>query len=283
MTEAATASWSVKRRIVALFVLCGLLPVAATMLVSSAHVEDALVAQRVALLRGAASNYATVLFDRLSIADRLAHTVSASGRRPTGTEVMGRHFRAMVAIEAGRARVLFGEPSRMPTAGDIAGAERSPLAGGGRLIVFSDGQAATGIWIVVQEQESPSSQLVFEVDPGYLWAPHDEMPYLTDMCVITASGQVLDCRRPPPAAEFGPSRSGTGDLKRADFKWDSDGVTYLSGIRELFLGGRFGAGSWLVVASQPEEYALEPVRAVAARAVTHGVLGVLGAALRGRG
>jgi len=72
MKAAATARRSVRRRIVALFMLCGLLPVAATILVSYQQVEDVLIAQRVALLRGAASNYATVLVDRLEAAERLA-------------------------------------------------------------------------------------------------------------------------------------------------------------------------------------------------------------------
>jgi diguanylate cyclase (GGDEF)-like protein len=280
MTEAVTASWSVKRRIVALFVLCGLVPVAATIAVSSGQVEDALVAQRVDLLRSAASNYATVLFDRLSIAERLAHAAALSSRRMARTDVMARHFRAAVLVEAGRTQLLFGEPTRMPNAADILGAAGNPLGGSGRLILFRSDLAVPGMWIVVEDRERPPARLVFEIDPAYLWAPHDEMPYLTDVCVMTVSGEPLDCRLRPPMAEIGSARV-DGKPRRTYSTWESAGVSYLSGVRELFLGGRFGTESWLVVASQPEEYTLEPVRNLAALAVPVVLLGLLVAALLG--
>ena len=101
MTATNVPGWSVRRRIVALFVLCGLLPVTATIRLSYNHVQDAMIAQRVALLRGAASNYATVLVDRLSVADRLARSIGegTSGGGLVKAEAKERHFRAAVAVK----------------------------------------------------------------------------------------------------------------------------------------------------------------------------------------
>jgi len=67
----------ITRRMVALFVACALLPVAATLLLSYGRVIDALLDQRIGQLRGAAATYATSLIDRLGVAELLARSVAA--------------------------------------------------------------------------------------------------------------------------------------------------------------------------------------------------------------
>jgi diguanylate cyclase (GGDEF)-like protein len=281
MSEVA-ASWSVKRRIVALFVLCGLLPVAATIAVSYEHVQDALISQRVAVLRTAASNYATVLVDRLGAAERLARSVveGASPGRAVASDAMERHFRAAVAIEPRGTRVLFGEPVRVPAAGDVAAADRSLVAGSGRLLVLRDPQSTPGIWMIM-DVEGGSRLLGFEIDPAFLWQAHEVLPYATRACVLDAAGQPLDCDRPPPAEFLEAHRRSPAGRPRAELNWEEGGVRYLGGFRDLFLTGRFGADSWLVIASQPEDHALEPVRNLTAVVVPMVLLGLLVASLLG--
>jgi diguanylate cyclase (GGDEF)-like protein len=285
MTAANVPGWSVKRRIVALFVLCGLLPVAATILLSYVHVQDALITQRVALLRSAASNYATVLVERLSVAERLARSIGggAGAGRLVESDAIKRHFRAAVSFEPAGPILLFGAPSRLPTATEIAAADHPLVAGAGRLIVLRDAQLKPGVWIIVNEEPAERSyrQLAFELDPGYLWAEHDELPYLTEVCVLDAVGLPLECDRKPSAEKLEAFRRAPAGAQQASFAWESGGVRHLSGLRELFLGGRFGTKSWLVVASQPEEYALAPVRALASVVVPVVLLGLLVAALLG--
>jgi len=285
MTATSAPGWSVRRRIIALFVLCGLLPVSATILVSYDHVRDALIAERVALLRGAASNYATVLVDRLSVAEQLARSIGGGARsgRPGEADAMERHFRTAVAVEPAGPRVLFGAPSRIPTAGDIALSGRPLVANAGRLIVLRDGQSKSGVWLIVGEDAAAPArrQLALELDPGYLWATYDSLPFLTEICILDAAGRPLDCARRPPAAELEVFRRAPTGARRADFAWQDGGVRYLSGFRELFLGGRFGAESWLIIASQPEDHALAPVHALAGVAIPVVLLGLLVAALLG--
>lgn len=283
--SAGARTRSVARRIVGLFVLCGLLPVAATIVVSYEHVEDALIAQRVAVLRGAASNYATVLFDRLSVAERLANSVDEGMRagRPLDAKDVERHFRAVVAIEAGGTRLLFGTPSRVPGASEVAVMDRPPLAGTGRMVVLHDAESKATIWVVVSREPGDSAprQLAFKLNPDYLWESHDDLPYLTEVCVLTVTGLPVECGRKPAAAELNRIRSATPGNRLTDFAWTAGGVSYLSGLRELFLGGRFGTESWVVVASQPEEHALAPVRALTGVVVPIVLLGLLAAALLG--
>jgi len=285
MMPASMPTRSVARRIVALFVLCGLLPVAATILVSYGHIEDTLIGQRMAVLRGAASNYATVLFDRLSVAERLASTVGEGVRvgRPVEVKAVERHFRAAVAVEPDRARVLFGAPSKIPSASEIAGTDRPLLVGAGRLVVLHNPESKPSVWIVVSTDTGGVAfhRLAFELNLSYLWEAHDDLPYLTEICVLNVAGLPVECERKPAAAELDRFRHAPPGDKQTDFAWESGGVSYLSGLRELFLGGRFGAGSWLVVASQPEEHALAPVRALAGVVVPIVLLGLLAAALLG--
>ena len=61
---ARQARQSVARRIVALFLLCGLLPVVAAIAIVYESVVDTLIEQRIALLRGTANTYGTLLVDR---------------------------------------------------------------------------------------------------------------------------------------------------------------------------------------------------------------------------
>ncbi|HSC95101.1 MAG TPA: EAL domain-containing protein [Burkholderiales bacterium] len=272
------------RRIVALFVLCGLLPVAATILVSYEYVEETLVAQRVAMLRGAASNYATVLFDRLGVAERLASSVGEGIRagRPIDAKAVERHFRAVVALEPAGARVLFGVPSRFPEVSEIASADRPLLLGAGRLFVLRDPASKPGAWMIVNNDGGAGRHhLAFELSPAYLWQAHDDLPYLTEICVLNVAGLPVECDRKPTAAELDRFRHAPPGNRHTDFAWESRGVAYLSGVRELFLGGRFGAESWVIVASQPADHALAPVRALAGVVAPIVLLGLLVAALLG--
>jgi diguanylate cyclase (GGDEF)-like protein len=285
MMPASVSTGTVARRIVALFVLCGLLPVAATIVVSYGYVEETLVEQRVAMLRGAASNYATVLFDRLSVAERLASSMvenRSAGRQfePTALE---RHFRAGVALGPDGARTLFGAPSTIPGPSAVAATERPLLVGAGRVLILRDPSTKPSVWVIVKNapEETGSGRLAFELNPSYLWEAHDDLPYLTEVCILNAAGLPIECGRKPTAAEFNRFRHAPAGTRHTDFAWESGGVTYLSGIRELFLGGRFGADSWVVVASQPAEHALAPVRALAGVVVPIVLLGLLVAALLG--
>jgi hypothetical protein len=285
MMPASVSTGTVARRIVALFVLCGLLPVAATIVVSYGYVEETLVEQRVAMLRGAASNYATVLFDRLSVAERLASSMvenRSAGRQfePTALE---RHFRAGVVLGPGGARTLFGAPSTIPGPSAVAATERPLLVGAGRVLILRDPSTKPSVWVIVKNapEETGSGRLAFELNPSYLWEAHDDLPYLTEVCILNAAGLPIECGRKPTAAEFNRFRHAPAGTRHTDFAWESGGVTYLSGIRELFLGGRFGADSWVVVASQPAEHALAPVRALAGVVVPIVLLGLLVAALLG--
>ena len=87
---------------VALFVACALLPVAATLLLSYDRVVDALLNQRIGQMRGAAATYATSLIDRLGVAELLAHTVAADLAAAPTAEGIRNLLPGRCAVRCGR-------------------------------------------------------------------------------------------------------------------------------------------------------------------------------------
>ena len=282
MSAPAAPQQSVARRIVALFLLCGLLPVVATIAVSYESVEDTLIEQRVALLRGAAANYATLLVDRLGVAERLAQAAvrDTAGGTLQQQETLRKHFVSAAILPVAAAPVTaFGAPTVLPA----ASAGRPLLRDAARVVVVRGGQAAPAVWIVVHEPSTGTRgrAVAFQLDPAFLWAKDEALSYATELCVLDAAGQALDCTGAPPVAALEKLRRAPAPGGMRSLTWEFDGVRHLGGLRELFLAGRFGADPWLVLASQPEDYALSPVRSLAAAVIPLVLLGLLVAAFLG--
>jgi len=277
----------ITRRMVALFVACALLPVAATLLLSYGRVIDALLDQRIGQLRGAAATYATSLIDRLGVAELLARSVAADlAAAPTtrvdkGFEI---YFRAVVLFESTGPRVLFGDPARVPPPDAFDAVENRLVAGGTALALpTGDGAAAGGVWIVTTAKtySAGALRLALELDPGYLWGSVEDLPYMTEICVLGPERTPLACANPLPESALAAIRERLGSASEGNLAWDAGGARYVGGFREVFLYGRFGAEPWSVVASHPEEHALAPVRAIRKLVVPVVLLGLLAAALLG--
>lgn len=284
MSAALAPRSSVRRRILGLFVLCGLLPVTAAILVSYDRVAKELVAQRAALLRGAASNFASVLVDRLGVAEQLAHGAAAGGTAALAASenALRQYFRAAAIIDRDGSRVQFGNPRQAPSAAQINGVERPLVPGAAKLLVLRDAKARAAVWIAVSSGTGDGSRkIAFELDPDFLWAAQDALPYLSEACVLDAAGRPLDCSRPPAPLALEHFRATLAGARGDGFSWAAGDSEYLSGLRELFLKGRFGSGSWLVIATQHRDYALAPVRALAAVVIPVVLLALLLTALLG--
>ena len=269
MIRLGTFGTRITRRMVGLFVACAVVPVAAALFASYQRVYEVLVYQRVQLLRDVAAGYGSALVDRLNAADAVAH----SG----GIEASG-YFRAGVVIEPGGGRtVLFGDTSRMPGRRELADLDRRLASGQSGLAVVKQNDGTMAMWLV---RERDARRVALELDPKYLWAVEDR-PYLTDLCVVDADARPMTCTQPLPDGALATLRGRAGAQPHGDLAWTVDGTRYLSGFNEIFLRGRFGAGTWTIVASQPEWQALAPVKAVGQVVVPVLLLALLGAALVG--
>ncbi len=275
MSDAALGT-RVTRRVVALFVVCALLPVAAAILLSYGRINDALIAQRIGVLRGIAAGYSTSLVDRLNVADLLLRSVAADIGNARGLQRdrdLREYFSSAVAFEPGGMRVVFGAPAQ---AADLGQLEKIELRSGGTatLAVAPSG----GVWFLAA---TPGRRVALELDPRFLWGADDELPYLTYVCVLSRHGAPLNCTQGIPEAALAAIRERTSGKPTGDLAWEADGTRYLSGYGDMFLRGRFGADTWSVIASQPEEHVLAPVRALWRIVVPVVALGLLVAALLG--
>jgi diguanylate cyclase (GGDEF)-like protein len=262
----------ITRRVVALFVLCALLPVAGTLFLAYDRVESALLSQRVALLRGTASGYGTSLIDRLTIAESLAAHMAeeiSTGRPPRSAGYAG-YFISAVVVQPGAGTASFGPPA----AGQ---AEDAP--GARRLFVAGRGMGEPNVWLVVRGNAGPAMAL--QLDPKFLWKDDEDLPFLTDVCVFDAAMNPLHCSRPQSEAALLALRQKRALQSRGEVEWQDNGARVLASYTEIFLRGRYSIDSWTAVAAQPAEYALAPVEAVKHLVVPVLLLGLLLAALLG--
>ena len=267
MIRVSTFGTRITRRMVMLFVACALLPAAAAIFVAYLQVHESLVSQRSGLLREVAAGYGTSLVDRLNAADGAA--------RVGLLDVDAGYFRAGVAIERGTGRRLFGDASRAPTREQLERLQSRLATGAGGLVTVRKPDGSAAVWLV---RDNGVRRLLLELDPEYLWST-DDLPYLTDICVLGHEGSPMTCTRSMPEAALAVVRSRMAAEAHGEITWKSEGVRYLSGFTEVFLRGRFGNEPWTIVASQPEDHALAPVTEVRRLVVPVLLLALLGAAL----
>ncbi len=271
----------VTRRMVALFVACALLPVAATLAVSYWRMHDSLAAQRSGMLAETAAGYSTALIDRLGVAEQLSRSLlpDAAGRPDDG--VLAPHFRSAVLFEHASARVLFGTPAVVPPRSDVEDVIGRLGRDAAGLVLTHPTERAANVWLVRKVAGRTARLLAVELEPHYLWGPDDTLGYRTEACVLGPGAVALNCVPRLAAAGRAAIRSRAAGEPMWQLAWEADGTRYLGGYREVFLRGMFGAESWSVIVSQPEEHALGPVRALAQVVVPVVALGLLLAALLG--
>jgi len=265
--------------VVALFIVCALVPMAAVLLLSQLQVERALLDQRLVQLSNLAGEYATKVYERLLLASQLAETL-ATGRSEAELRNAPRYFKSVAIVRtSGEVRAVVGD------AGDES-AELSALArklapGKATVHVATGAGDVHRIWLLVQASRSDPERLALalEINPGYLWADLDDIPYPSKLCMVDAAYRPLHCTEPMLQPALAVLRANSQRATSGHYTWESGDQTQLSGFRELFLQSRFSAEGWMVVVSQPGEQALGPARAVRGLMVPVGLLGILIATL----
>jgi HAMP domain-containing protein len=255
---------------VGLFVACAVLPVAAALFTGYGQVHEALVWQRVIMLRDAAASYGSALVDRLNAADAVARA---------GVFEEAGYFRAGVVLEPGGG--THGAVRRHGAPAGPARARRARQAAGERRERARGREAGRRQRRAVAGARPRRRAATRSSSIRNTCGRSEDLSYLTEMCVLGPDAVPMTCTRPLPEAALAALRSRIGQQPHGDIAWSSESTRYLSGFNEIFLLGRFGAGSWTIVASQPEWHVLAPVKAVGALVVPVLLLALLGAALVG--
>jgi diguanylate cyclase (GGDEF)-like protein len=275
----------VARRVLGLFLLCALLPVAVVLLVSYERVQATLVGERIAQLGHAAESYATTLLERLQLAGQLTRSIGSHVESAAAVDAsLGRYFRAIESLVPGAPpRTLLGDAPRTPRL-DLPASSLAHLAAGEALLVVAPaGDGPRRLWLVraIAPGDPGRGVLVAELNPNYLWGQADDLPYLTSVCVLDAARAPLHCPEGLPEPALAQIRAQLAAGPSGHHAWDAGGARHIGSYREVFLEAKFRASSWPIIASQPEEHALAPTRGVQRLVVPVVVLGLLLAALLG--
>ncbi len=273
----------IARRVLSLFLLCALLPVAVAMFASYGRVQQVLLGERETQLGQAAEGYGTTLLERFYLAEQLAHSLLPALNPKRGPDELRRHFlgAALYPRDGAPTRLLGGDGPLPPRGAFQVRAEH--LAAGGTQVTALDGAQGREIWLVRRSDtpEAGDALLAVRVNPAFLWGDADELPYATNLCVLDERRRPLHCTTALPGRALDKLRARLEAGPAGQIVWeDADGKSVAS-FREVFLEPRFRAGSWPVLMWQAEEQALAPINQLRTILLPMIMLALLAAALMG--
>ncbi len=254
----------VGRRVFLLFVASALLPLAVLALLSVGHVQTVLGEMSQRELSGTAKTYGMALYERLRVVDdalqSLQKTAGHAGRAtPALARTLEDHLATAALIRSdGAVTLLLGAARHLPERSALLTDKPTTAA---RLLVGNAGPAAPAqLWLVRQlpDRDGPAF-LIAEPRLEHLWGDPETLPYLTDLCVLSERTRPLFCTRALPATAIQAIQRNDGSgIQR--LAWTSGEERFRAASWSLFLEARFNAGSFLIVASQPESAVLDRIK-----------------------
>jgi diguanylate cyclase (GGDEF)-like protein len=249
----------VARRVFLLFVLSAFIPLGLVAVLSLAQVREVLLQQAEQRLASTSKAYGTAVFERLLLASEAASGAivfkDRSWRAPSS---LSRYFRSLGMVDAkNRTTGLLGQASLPPLNGEL----RRRLASGQHAVVFTEVQSVTRVFLLIPDFNIAAGTVLFgELLPEFLWGYPDLLPAATDFCVIDdATRAVLFCTAPVPDEVLKAADAPSTQSALRTFRWIQDQQARRAVAWGQFLRAEFGAGDWIIVASQPESYQLRRI------------------------
>ena len=255
----------VARRIVALFVLCALVPIAATALLSYDHVRKLLLDRSYQHLAQLGESYSSTLYERLSGVARLLRDAAPTGDGPWPA---ARHESVRTELDAvakvARDGTVTALAGTLPAFAPLTDAEWRFLAKGEsalRALPNAGSPATVLLAQAIDPDRIALGALVAAINPGYLWGEADALPAFTNFTVLGPDGTLLFASQGPPDALLtalarDPQRAPNGRMTFPAADGDE-----VASYRELFLESHFLVHGWTVVATRPESEVLAPIAA----------------------
>jgi HAMP domain-containing protein len=254
--SAAFLRTRVARRVLLLFSLCALVPVAALAVTSYFVVSKQLHDQ--SLERVSHENREA----RQAVAERLANVrldlagISAMLQRRMGEGPIEGAFDTLVTasprlrgvtLQTGSDEaVRLGGPASVPAA--LSARQRENLGSGKEVLAIAHGEAGPMIFVGRILEVRAGTQ---HVDHEYLAVGEERRGIPTDMelCLLDYEYTVLFCTMPLADAALNEWRSGA--TVPSQFEWQSGGETYVAGSTQISLGYEWASPNMTVVLSQP--------------------------------
>ncbi len=227
----------VARGLFVLFILSALLPLTVLAIVSLTQVRSLLLNQGDTRLAAMAKGYGMSVFERLLLAADVAHAAGALPRGGAPRDSMAsRVFRNLGAVRDGKVTPLIGMPPPA-TLDDAAMAA---------LTVTSDGKLRLAV-------PNVAGYVVGELRPDYVWGPVDELPALTDFCVVQESDrQALFCSSSEARDVLGVGAIPLDVVTT----WKRGDEPMRTRAWSQFMRAALGTSDWTVLAGQAESYQL---------------------------
>lgn len=262
----------VARRILMLFILCALLPIAALAFISFSHVTKQLHEQSQRRLHQASKAAGLAIFERLLFLEAELRMVASdpdarttariqTPSRGSGQNLTARFKGLELLSDAGGHRSVFGRTEDPP---ELNAAEKQHLSSG-KTLVSSRHRPHFPSRIFMSRALDPQRPdrgiLLGEINDTYLWGIGHEntLPPTTELCVLDHSNTVLICSFPGPPAfpeqvALTMARSASGQ-----FAWRHEEKEYLANYWSIPLQFRFFTPKWTVVLSESKADVLAPM------------------------
>ncbi len=262
----------VARRILMLFFVCALLPIAALAFISFNHVTNQLHGQSQRRLQQASKAAALSIYERLLFLEAgmksVASTLATGGGSPIQSffpgldEDLGRKFKglALVGDPAGY-KTVYGDIKDPP---QTAAAESQHMSSG-KIVVSSEHRPALPTRIFMKMMLNPQAPLqgvlLGEIDTQYLWGSGYEntLPPMTELCVLDQSSNVLISSLPVSKSLSEELNLRMPRATSGQFEWRLERANFLAAYWSIPLKYKFFVPQWTVVLSESKADVLAPV------------------------
>jgi HD-GYP domain-containing protein (c-di-GMP phosphodiesterase class II)/HAMP domain-containing protein len=260
----------VAKRMLAIFMLCALLPVCVLGGLSLWQVSRKLQNETYQAVRHASKNAGMSLLESLSIARSQLTTIAETHvlrekvrwpqRRAEEKQDEARFTGLIFYDEKGGVNVLFGQACPRPALTDPM---HDHLASGKALLFVRMDEGKPRIFMTIRAPTSGSREglLVGEVNQAHLWeTAQRSLPAGMEVSLLLDSMQVLFSPLQLSKQVFasrsqGPFREHTGQ-----FEWSGEKETYLSGYWVANLGIQYFTDDWIIIASRSQSEAFSSLQ-----------------------
>ena len=230
----------VVRRFFLVFVICAFLPLVLVATLSFIQVRDLFLQQADQRLAATAKAYGMSFFERLQLASDVAMAAVTKPDTPIPKGTEARVFDALAEIHPdGSVRAVIGAPQ----VAEPTPSQKARLAAGKEVVRLVPAGTTSAVEVLTP-LAAGRGFVAGRLKPFWLWGDPDDLPALTDFCVVT-HGQVLYCSETMPESAL----AGQPD-------WQRNGQRQRSKSWTQFLRAAFGEDDWTIIASQPESYPL---------------------------
>ncbi len=250
----------VARRVIWLFFISTLVPIAVTAFYSFTYVTDLLVQQSYKQLQHASKLYGMAVLDRLLLVDNKLRKLSQL------------HQDEVLADQNGHVLKIFDTEHQIDALRlEMVPADRLPLdyqnaQTENKSILFSKSGIDGGAKLYLRRvttivKNNKVVTLVAELNNNFLWGNKDSLPFSTFLCVIDDNGKVLFCPNQSYKALQEKVREMSGQADSRRLSWNNNDGKNLAVAWGLFIKSNFYGTDWKIISSRSESEALLPVYA----------------------